>query len=117
MILVGILPWIHVSVYFIGRDMDESSDAYSLGNLQEDESTCHVRFNDWRWLVNTPVHVRFCSKMDNAVTTLHGPRHRICIANISPEKAIVGVLRHLRKIFQVPRIGQFVKIDNFESAS
>src|SRR5215468_10014644 len=99
--LRGFERGIQASVYLVGGDVYETSDAVAPRRFQQCERTSKIRLEDGSRRKNAAVHVRFGGEMDNGIDPLlaQDPVHDVRVADIALHEAVMRVRLHARQIF------------------
>ena len=106
------------AVYFVGRHMMEHMVGFfapsSARGLQKLYGAHNVGQDKFHWPLNGAVYVAFCCQVNDVRNLVVGKNalQSGCVADIGALKAVVGGAFDVFEVFEVARVGQFVKIDN-----
>ena len=82
-------------------------------SLQERQSAHHVGLCKRERILDGAVNVALCGEVDDAVDllVLHQLIERIKVADVHPDKLVVGLVLNVFEVGEIARVGKFVKVN------
>jgi hypothetical protein len=97
--------------------MDEAHILETPRQLEETMGAENVGFQKWRSILNTTIHMRFRSKVNDRVEpVLKDFIDRSLVGNVATHEVISGILCDLHEVFDVSCVGKLVEVKDFDIA-
>src|SRR5215469_2672453 len=110
-------PGWRATINLISADMDEAHVLETPRQLEETMGAENVGFQKWRSILNTAIHMRFRSKMNDRVEpVLKDFIDRSLVGNVATHEVISGILCDLHEVFDVSCVGKLVEVKDFDIA-